>query len=471
MHRGISQFTVLIERRAVVMRALLATAMLAMGVVAALVAQPAAAQGAGQRKMARDLEATLDSSGQGARKARWVRERHGQRSVQVVFVAETNDREMTALKAEISRVGGSVDVAMPALGMLTATVPARQLKRIADRADVRFAAPNRGTRRTASALETITGATTSGVRTGSTKTTYSGLDGTGIGIAIVDSGVMKAHEAFNNATGQTRVTRNVQTLTTTLADWTNGYDWNTSLQPGSTALANYEASINNANALVQDGYGHGTHVASVAAGRPVTYNVAPDLTGIAPNASIYDVKVLNDQGMGTLSDALEGIQWVIYHAKEYNIRVMNLSLAMDSTDSWIDDPLCMAVRSATAMGITVVVAAGNYGKAANGKDNYGTIASPGNDPSVITVGSVNTKGTHSRNDDVVNQFSSRGPTRGATVNAWGQRTPDNLLKPDLVAPGNAIVAAAATRASSSNPTWNAIAAANYASLEIGRAHV
>jgi serine protease AprX len=74
------------------------------------------------------------------------------------------------------------------------------------------------------------------------------------------------------------------------------------------------------------------------------------------------VKVLNDSGTGTLSDTLEGIQWVIYHAKEYNIRVMNLSLAMDSTDSWQDDPLCVAARSAVSVGITVVVAAGNFGK-------------------------------------------------------------------------------------------------------------
>ena len=75
------------------------------------------------------------------------------------------------------------------------------------------------------------------MRTSSTKVTYSGLDGTGVGIAIVDSGVMKAHKGFNDGNGVTRVKKNVQFLTTNLADWVNGYDSNTSLQPGSAELA------------------------------------------------------------------------------------------------------------------------------------------------------------------------------------------------------------------------------------------
>jgi len=332
---------------------------------------------------------------------------------------------------------------------------------VAARSDVTFVAPNRETKRTASTLEAITGATTSPVRTSSTKTTYSGLDGTGIGIAIVDSGVMKNHKAFDNAAGASRVVKSVQTLTTTLANWTDAASTSSSLQPGSAALAQYEAAIDNSANLVQDGFGHGTHVASVAAGRPSTYTVAPDLTGVAPNANVYDVKVLNDYGLGTLSDALEGIQWVIYHSKEYNIRVMNLSLAMASTDSWQDDPLCVAARSAVSQGITVVVAAGNFGKNLLGQETFGTISSPGNDPTVITVGSANFKNTAARSDDAVNTFSSRGPTRGGSTDSAGVRRPDNLLKPDLVAPGNAIIGAAATRSVPGTPTWNNLAMLAY----------
>ena len=122
--------------------------------------------------------------------------------------------------------------------------------------------------------------------------------------------------------------------------------------------------------------------------------------------------MLDDSGAGTLSDALQGIQWVIYHAKEYNIKVLNVSLAASSPETWLTDPLCVAVRSATAAGITVVVAAGNFGRNALGQEIYGAIGSPGIDPSVITVGAVNFKGTLTRSDDSVNLFSSRGPTRG-----------------------------------------------------------
>ena len=141
---------------------------------------------------------------------------------------------------------------------------------------------------------------------------------------------------------------------------------------------------------------------------------------------------------------LAGIDWVIYHGREYGIRVMNLSLAADSEESYLTDPLCRAVRSAVAAGITVVVAAGNYGKDANGQESYGSITSPGNEPSAITVGSVNTHQTARRIDETISRFSSRGPTRGGYVDLLGVRQPDNLLKPDLVAPGNKIISALST---------------------------
>src|SRR5207302_10987295 len=190
----------------------------------------------------------------------------------------------------------------------------------------------------------------------------------------------------------------------------------------------------------------------------------PDTTGIAPNAKIYDVRVLDDNGYGTVSDAIEGIQWVIYHAKEYNIRVLNTSLAADSTESWQTDPLCIAARSATAAGITVVAAAGNFGQSTFGQEFYGTVGAPGIDPSVITVGAVNYHNTVARDDDTVANFSSRGPTRGVWFDANGMAHPDNLLKPGLVAPGNRIVSAAATTADSGTPIWNWLAATYYGNL-------
>src|SRR6185503_16472683 len=85
-------------------------------------------------------------------------------------------------------------------------------------------------------------------------------------------------------------------------------------------------------------------------------------------------------------------------------------------------------------GITVVVAAGNVGRNIyTGAPGYAGILSPGNAPSAITVGAVDTSNTTTRLDDSVTSYSSGGPT-------WY----DGLAKPDLVAPGHGLVAAAAT---------------------------
>jgi serine protease AprX len=199
-----------------------------------------------------------------------------------------------------------------------------------------------------------------------------------------------------------------------------------------------------------DGFGHGSHVAGVIAGRSFTSWGSRGYMGIAPNASLVDVRVLDSLGLGQVSDVLSGIDWAMANRTTFNIKVINLSLASSSTESYVTDPLCRAVRRAEAAGITVVVAAGNFGlttSQANGRsgpgpyETYGSIACPGNDPTVITVGSANTHQTNQRSDDTVNFFSSRGPTRGHSFDASGNKEYDNLLKPDLVAPGNRIISA------------------------------
>ena len=465
----LTEFTVLIEKRRVRDRLVgmfVAVAMVAGALCCARLASAQPILNGKHDKIARDLQDGLSTVSPRNRSANgnWARDVNGVRTVQVVIVTDGSDADMSDLRAEVLRLGGSVHARHPAVRALTVQVPAQHVGTLAQRKDVVSVSPNRATRRTASTLESISGALTANVRSSSSKTTYSGLDGTGIGIAVLDSGVMKAHEAFLDGAGSTRVLRNVNILNGNLSTWLNGVDATVSPAPGSTALANYESSIAYDSASTQDSYGHGTHVASVAAGRAKYYTYAGDTTGIAPNATIYDVKVLGSQGIGSLSDALEGIQWVIYHAREYNIRVLNVSLATDSTETWQTDPLCAAVRSATAAGITVVVAAGNFGKDDKGREIYGSVSAPGNDPSVITIGAVNYKNTTSRSDDSVNFFSSRGPTRSSYVDSYGTRRVDNVLKPDLVAPGNKIIGAAATKASYSYPTWNYLATNYYNNL-------
>ena len=396
-------------------------------------------------KIARDLDDELAPARQP--RARWARDINGVRHVQIVVVSNASDPDMTDLSAYVRGIGGAIHAAHPSIRALSIQIKASQVAALSSRSDVVSVSPNRATQSTAAnTLENVTGALGANVRSRANRTAYSGIDGTGIGIAVLDSGVMKAHDSFGDASGARRVKRSVSMLNASTAKWTTAGTSATSLMPGSLSLMAYENAIDADGALRQDPYGHGTHVASVAAGRGYTAGDAAeqDINGIAPNASIYDVRILGDQGTGTLSDALEGIQWVIYHAKEYNIRVLNLSIAASSTESWQTDPLCVAVRSATAAGLTVVVAAGNYGLTSGGVETYGRISSPGNDPSVITVGAVNLKGTAGRADDSVNFFSSRGPTRSAYVDSSGVRRVDNLLKPDLVAPGNKIVGASAT---------------------------
>ena len=92
----------------------------------------------------------------------------------------------------------------------------------------------------------------------------------------------------------------------------------------------------------------------------------------------------------------------------YNIKVINLSLGRPIFESYKTDPLCQEVEKAWQKGITVVVAAGNAGRD-NSLNNqgYGTIAAPGNDPLVITVGAMNTEGTPQRGDDLMTTYSSR----------------------------------------------------------------
>ena len=85
--------------------------------------------------------------------------------------------------------------------------------------------------------------------------------------------------------------------------------------------------------------------------------------------------------------------------KKYNIRVVNMSLGTMAIDSYKNDPLCRAARRLVDAGIVVVAAAGNNGKDSAGQKLYGHIHSPGNEPSVITVGATNTRGTDQRDDD------------------------------------------------------------------------
>ncbi|MEN7342551.1 MAG: S8 family peptidase [Pseudomonadota bacterium] len=171
-----------------------------------------------------------------------------------------------------------------------------------------------------------------------------------------------------------------------------------------------------------DEYGHGTHVAAIIAARASNTGLAE---GTATGAKIISLKVLDKNGKGSASDVVAAMDWVLANRHMHNIRVVNLSLGMGVQESATTDPMVLAAERLWDAGIVVVAAAGNDGYRGNM-----TINSPGNSRKVITVGSVTDSGTGTfHGDDYVSSFSSMGPTVG-----------DLVLKPDLLAPGNKIVA-------------------------------
>ncbi len=227
----------------------------------------------------------------------------------------------------------------------------------------------------------------------------SNFTGSGVGVALIDSGV-----------------NNHPDLATT------------SFLPFSRIV--YNKSFVAGDSSAADAYGHGTHIAGLIAGNGLSSTgpiFSQNFKGIAPGANIVNLRVLDANGSATDSSVIAAIDQAISLKSQYNIRVINLSLGHGVFESYKLDPLCQAVEKAWKNGIVVVVAAGNNGRF-QPTSGYGTVTSPGNDPYVLTVGSMKPMGTPQRTDDLIASYSSKGPTML-----------DHIVKPDLVAPGNLLV--------------------------------
>ncbi len=220
-----------------------------------------------------------------------------------------------------------------------------------------------------------------------------GFTGEGIDIAMIDTGVVPVE-------GLTRDDKII-----------NGPD------------LSFESQAENLRYL--DTYGHGTHLAGIAAGvddaAPDDYWDAPDevFVGMAPDARILNVKVASSDGSVDVSQVIAAIDWVVQHRNDdgMNIRVLNLAFGTDGLQDYTIDPLAFAVEQAWKKGIVVVVAAGNDG-------NTAPLRNPAYDPFVIAVGAVDGNGTVPQDDDFVADFSNCG-------------TP--LRYVDVVAPGRSII--------------------------------
>ena len=148
-----------------------------------------------------------------------------------------------------------------------------------------------------------------------------------------------------------------------------------------------------------DRFGHGTHIAGAAAGTGSLSN--EQHVGVANNAPIVSIRVLNTRGKGTTLNVIAALDWVLANHEQYNIRVVNLSLGKGITESAELDPLVLAAEAVWDAGITVVSSAGNHGN----RGNF-SIVSPGNSRKIITVGSLTDNRTGDNfADDYVSTYS------------------------------------------------------------------
>jgi serine protease AprX len=303
----------------------------------------------------------------------------------VSVVVQAAGGALDAAARAVTSHGGTVGGELPIVDGFAARVPAGAVAAVeaspgvrAVTADqrVRFAASTYDATTTASAFAKVSGATDA----------WSGGDlGEGIGVAVIDTGV----SSMNDLAGRI----------------VHGPD-----------LSGEGTTV--------DTYGHGTVMAGIIAGSGADSagRTGGAYTGVAPKATVVSVKVAGRNGVTDVSTVLQAMHWVSAYKDQFNIKVLNLSWGVSSTQDPSVDPLNYAVERLWQQGITVVVAAGNSGPTS------GTITKPADDPMVVSVGAYNDAQNTDPSDDNVPGWSSRGPTAAG------------LAKPDVVASGRSIVA-------------------------------
>lgn len=179
-------------------------------------------------------------------------------------------------------------------------------------------------------------------------------------------------------------------------------------------LAAFVDTVNGKKGYYDDN-GHGTHIAGIIGGSGKHSQGA--FTGIAPDCHFVCLKVLNQYGEGSSEYVLAGIQWLLEHHREYNIRIVNISVGSTRSKHFDEtSPLVRGINKLWEAGLCVLTASGNHGPAPY------SIGAPGNSRKIITVGSSDSE-HHSFESD----YSGRGPTYNC------------IKKPDIVAPGSNVV--------------------------------
>lgn len=207
-----------------------------------------------------------------------------------------------------------------------------------------------------------------------------GLTGRGVGIAIMDTGI-GYHPDLTDKTG---------------------------------CLAGFFDTVNGHSNYYDDN-GHGTHIAGIIAGNGTASNGL--YRGIAPESSIYMIKILNSKGEGNTANVLIGINWILQNYQKYNIRIVNISVGSTKNRNFDEtSPLVQGVNKLWSAGLIVLTAAGNHGPGPY------SIGAPGNSRKIITVGASDVMQSGNGRD-----YSGRGPTNSC------------IKKPDIVAPGSNVV--------------------------------
>lgn len=301
----------------------------------------------------------------------------------VQFKPTFSERAATKL---VRAHGGKVTSKVPFIHGLAVKLPAKQAKALAKEPKVVGLTLN--SRVHSTGLDAAQLATSYPKTTRADKLWQRGITGAGVGVGVIDTGIAGDQPDFKDAGGNSRIVANVIT------------------SPGAKTPG--------------DGFGHGTHVAGIIAGDS-SHRAAGDpfkgkYVGMAPGANLIAIKASDDAGNSTVLDVINGIAFAVDHKAAYNIRVLNLSLATDTPQSYKTDPLDAAVEYAWQKGIVVVVASGNRGTAADAVQY-----APANDPFVISVGGIDESANGGRGHRA--DWSSTGVTQ------------DGIAKPEVVAPG------------------------------------
>lgn len=284
----------------------------------------------------------------------------------------------------LASIGGRIEAALPLIGGFEAMVPEAAIPRLALLPGIRTVAPN--------VLFRLDGKPGGGSSPSTSSTHTVAVDAptawsagykgsAGAAVALLDSGIAPVADLVSP--------------TNRIVGWKDFVD---------------------GSPTPRDPFGHGTYVAGIIAGNGGAS--AGKWKGVAPESRLVGIRVFDALGTATASRVVQGIQWAIDNRALYSIRVLNLSFSTNADLSYRFDAVAYAAEQAWKAGIVVVASAGNQGPLP------GSILSPGTDPFVITVGSVDHRGTTARTDDRMASSSGAGPT-----------VIDGLSKPDLVAPG------------------------------------